>query len=397
MANSYVTPTWVTREALRILHQKLNFVGRINRQYDDTFKGIGGAKIGSTLKIRLPNQFTVRTGAVMATQDVTESSVTLTVATQKGVDLNDTSVDFSLNLSQKDFSDRVLEPAMAVLAANVESDALTMRKDVYNAVNNIGSAATFGKVLSLRKLLNDNLAPMDNSRTVILNTQDNVDIVTDMKGLFQASDNIAEQNREGALGRTGGFMFYENTMISNDTTGTDATNCTINGANQTGSSITIANGSSKTFKKGDVVTLAGVNRVHPETKADTGVAQQFVVTADVTAGGTTLTISPAIVTSGATQNVAASPTDTGAVTKVGTASAVYKQSLAFHKDAFTFVTADLPLPKNQPMAAREVYDGISLRVWQGTDITNDKFPTRLDILYGYLTMRPQLAARILSN
>ncbi len=396
MANAYITPTWVTREALRVLHQKLNFIGRCNRQYDDTFKGIGGAKIGQNLSIRLPNQFTVRTGAVMAVQDVTEQTTTLAMATQKGVDLNDTSIDFTLNISQKDFSSRVIEPAMAVLAANIEADALSMLKDVYNQVNNIGSAATLNKLLLGRKQLNDNLTPMDNSRTALLCTQDNVDLVTDLKGLFQDAEAIKQQYREGIMGRTAGFTFYENTLIPKFTSGSDANGYAVNGPNQTGASIAVKTGAG-TFKKGDIVTFAGCNRVHPETKADTGSLQTFVVTADYAGGAGNLSISPSIVITGATQNVTAAPTDSGAVTKQGGASAVYGQSVLFHKDAFTFVTADLPLPRNQPYAAREVQDGISMRIWQGTDITNDKFPTRIDVLYGYKTIRAQLACRLANN
>jgi len=393
MANSILTPTAVTREALRILHQKLNFVGNVYREYDDSFAKTG-AKIGTSLKIRLPNQYSVRTGAALSAQDTAETSTTLTVSTQKGVDLNFTSVDLTMSLD--DFAKRILDPAMSVLAANIESDALSMMNDVYNVVNNTGSALTMNKLLTGRKVLNDNLAPMSD-RVALLNTQDNVDLIDALKGLFQDSAAIQKQYKEGMMGRTAGFDFYENTLIANSTTGTDASNCTINGASQTGSAITIANGSSKTFAVGDVVTLAGVNRVHPETKVSTGVAQQFVVTSAVTAGGTTLNVSPAIVTSGATQNVSASPTDTGAVTKIGSASGVYKPSMVFHPEAFTFATADLVMPQGVDFAAREVQDGISMRIVRQYDINNDRFPTRLDVLYGYKTIRPQLACRLLSN
>lgn len=395
MANSILTPTAVTRKALQILHQKLNFVGSINRQYDDSFAKTG-AKIGDSIKIRLPNQYTVRSGANISTQDTTEQSTTLQVATQKGVDTTFTSAELTLSLD--DFADRILEPAMAVLAANIEADALNMRKDVYNAVNNIGSAVTLNKVLAARKLLTDNLAPTSDRR-LLLNTQDNLDLVDGLKGLFQDSNEIAKQYRDGMVGRTAGFgEIYENTLLANDTTGTDATNCTVNGASQTGSTVTITNGSSKTFAVGDVVTFAGCNRVHPETKADTGVLQQFVVTAAVTAGGTSMSISPAIVTSGGTQNVSASPTNGGAITKVGGASAVYKSSLAYHKNAFAFATVDLEdVSQYGAWGAREVYDGISLRIARQYAINSDTIPCRIDVLYGYKTIRPQLAARILSN
>lgn len=395
MANTILTPTAVTREALRVLHQKLNFIGNINRSYDDSFAK-SGAKIGDSLKIRLPNEYTVRTGATLSAQDTTETSTTLQVATQKGVDLNFTSADLTLSLD--DFSSRILEPAMSVLAANMEADAMSMFLDVYNNVNNIGSAITFAKLMGGRKVLNDNLAPIDNNRSALLNTQDNVDLIDALKGLFQDSAAISKQYKEGMMGRTGGFDFYENTLIPTQTTGTalSATTYTVNGAGQTGSTVTVATGAT-TLKKGDIITFAGCNRAHPETKADTGALQQFVVTADYAGGAGNIAISPAIVTSGGRQNVTASPTNGGAVTKVGGASAVYKPSVVFHKDAFAFATADLVLPSGVDFAARETMDGLSMRTVRQYDINNDKFPTRLDVLYGYKTIRPQLACRLLSN
>jgi hypothetical protein len=395
MSNTILTPTAVTREALRVLHQKLNFVGNICRDHDDSF-ALKGAKIGDTLKVRLPNQYTVRSGAALSAQDITESSVSLQISTQKGVDLNFTSSELTLSLD--DFSARILEPAMSVLAATIEADALSMALDVYQSVNNIGSAITLNKVLTGRKMLQDALAPADGNRTCLLNTQDNVDLIDALKGLFQDSTSISKQYKEGIMGRTAGFDFYENTLLANQTTGTalSASTYTVNGASQVGSGVIVATGAT-TFKKGDVVTFAGCNRVHPETKADTGVLQQFVVTADYAGGAGTLAIAPAIVASGATQNVSASPTNGGAVVKVGGASAVYKPSLVFHKDAFCFATADLLMPQGVHFAAREVMDGVSMRIVQQYDINNDKFPCRLDVLYGYKTLRAQLAARILSN
>jgi hypothetical protein len=387
----------VTREALRVLHQKLNFIGSINRQYDDQFAKTG-AKIGDTLKIRLPNQYTVRTGPTLSVNDTSENSVSLKIQTQKGVDLNFTSVDLTLSLD--DFSKRILEPAMAVLAAAVESDALSMSQSVYNQVNNPGSAITMLQVLQARKALRDNLAP-DGDWTCLLNTQDNVDLVNALKGLFQSSTEIAKQYRDGYMGRTGGFDFMENTLLQKQASGTEvaapSSTITINGSGQTGAAINITNGSSKTLVAGDIVTLPGVNRVHPETKNDTGAQQQFVVTTALASNGTVLNISPAIVTSGATQNVTASPTSGQAIAKIGTASTSYGISLAYHEDAFTFATADLVMPKGVDFSAREVLDGISMRIVRQYDINNDKFPCRLDVLYGYLAMRPQLAVRLANN
>jgi len=397
MANSILTPTMVTREALRVLHQKLNFIGSINRQYDDQFAKTG-AKIGTSLKIRLPNQYTVRSGATLSVNDTTETSTTLTLATQKGVDLNFTSVDLTLSLD--DFSKRILNPAMAVLASAIESDALSMLQSVYNQVNNIGSAVTLQQVLLGRKALVDNLAP-PGAWTALLCTQDNVDLVNALKGLFQDSDTIAEQYREGFMGRTAGFDFMENTLLQKQASGTEvattSSTITVNGANQTGATITVTNGSSKTLVVGDVIAFTGCNRCHPETKADTGVLQQFVVTAALASNGTSIAISPSIVTSGATQNCIASPTTADVILKYGTASTSYGISAVYHEDAFTFATADLVMPKGMDFAAREVLDGISMRIVRQYDINNDKFPARLDVYYGYLAMRPQLACRLANN
>jgi hypothetical protein len=399
MANTILTPTAVTREALRILHQKLNFIGSINRQYDSSFAK-DGAKIGTDLKIRLPNEYTVRTGANLSTQATSEISTTLSVATQKGVDTTFSTSELTLSL--QDFSERILEPAMTVLAANIEADALNMVKDVYQSVNNIGSAITLNKVLTARKLLTDALAPQS-SRSLLLNTQDNLDLVDGLKGLFQDSSTIAKQYREGMVGSTAGFGdIYENTLLASQTTGTalSATTYTVNGAVTTNGSttVTVAVGAT-TFKQGDVFTVAGCNRVHPETKVDTGVLQQFVVTADYVGGAGNLSFAPAIYTSGGRQNVTAGGMPNGnAITKVGGASAVYKPSLAYHKDAFTFVTADLEdVSKYGAWGAREVMDGVSMRIARQYAIGTDTIPCRIDVLYGYKTIRAQLAARILSN
>lgn len=393
MANSLLTPTAVTRKALQVLHQKLTFVGSINRDYDSSFAKTG-AKIGDSLKVRLPNQYTVRTGATLSAQDTTETSTTLQVATQKGVDLNFTSADLTLSLD--DFSQRILEPAMAVLAANIEADALSMYRDIYQIVDGDASAVAFSHFLTGRRYLNESLTPMDNNRAALLSPEHSAKIVDALKGLFHDDKEVSRQYREGVMGRTAGFNFSETSHLNTHTTGTaaKATTYTVNGAGQTGSSITIQTGTT-TFKKGDIVTFAGCNQVHPETKADMGRLQQFVVTADYAGGGGNLQISPAIVTSGATQNVTGSPTNTGAVTKVGAgASELLTNSLVYHKDAFTFATADLVMPQGVDFAAREVYDGISMRVVRQYDISNDKFPCRLDVLYGYKTIRPQLACRV---
>lgn len=396
MANTLLTPTAVTRESLRILHQKLNFVGNITRDYDDSYAK-SGAKIGDSLKIRLPNQYTVRSGATLSTQDTTESSVTLQVATQKGVDLNFTSVDLTLSLD--DFSKRIIEPAMAVLAANIEADALNMYQDVYQSVWNGGAAATYNKALDCRVKLQNALAP-PTDRTILLDPQSMSDIVKDTKTLFNDQSSVAKQYREGMMGRAAGLDFGENTLLPSHTRGAGDTAYVVNtstGITSGTATITVATGTG-TLAKGDVFTVAGVFEAHPETKVNTGRLQQFVVTAAYAGGGGAVAVSPTPITTGALQNIVVVGAGAGkAVVIAGTLSTAVQTGLAFQKGAFAFATADLVLPDGMDWAAREVYDGLSMRIVRGYDINNDKFPCRLDILYGYKTLRPQLAVRYHNN
>ena len=406
MANTLLTPTAVTREALRILHQKLNFVGTVLRQYDSSFAK-SGAKIGDSLKIRLPNQYAVRSGATLSTQDIVETSVTLQVATQKGVDTTFTSDDLTMDLD--DFSERILEPAMSVLAANIEADAMSMYKDVYNHVTDVGATVDVSDVLNAGKELTDNLAPYDN-RTLNLSTQDNVDLVDAIKGLYNDQTKVAKNYREGRVAsNTFGYAnIMENTMWPQHTTGTDDGT----GDYLVNDSGTIAEGSTSvttdtgagSYLIGDIFYFAGVYHVHPETKATTTKLKEFAVTALTGTSFTSISFSPAMYSSGAKQNVSAMPANNAALHKNESdqatdiaASADFGVSLAYHKDAFAFATADLLMPTGVDFAAREVVDGISMRIVRDYAITTDTFPCRLDVLYGYKTVRPELACRIHMN
>jgi hypothetical protein len=397
MSNTLLTPTAVTRESLRILHQKLNFVGNITRDYDDSYAQ-SGAKIGDTLKIRLPNQYTVRSGVALSAQDTTESSVSLQLATRKGVDLNFTSNDLTLSLD--DFSKRIIDPAMSVLAAAIESDVVSnVYKDIYQSVWNGGAAATYNKALDCRVLLQRSLTP-SNDRTMLLDPQAMADVIKDTKTLFQDDASIAKQYREGMVGRAAGFDWGENTLMPSHTRGAADTAYVVNTSTgiTSGSNLIAVTTGTGAANVGDVFTIAGVFSAHPETKASTGQLQQFVVTAAFAGGGGNVTVSPTPITSGALQNVVISGAGAGkAVVWAGTLSTAVQTGLAFQKGAFAFATADLIMPKGVDFAAREVMDGISMRIVRAYDINNDQFPCRLDVQYGYKTLRPQLACRYHNN
>jgi hypothetical protein len=408
MANSILTPTAVTREALRILHEKLRFVGSVNRQYDDSFAQ-SGAKIGTDLKIRLPNEYTVRSGKVLQAQETSEVSTTLTVATQKGVDVNFSTAELTMELD--DFSKRILDPAMSVLAASIEADALSMYKSVYQEVSDVGAAIELADLLNAQKKLTDSLCPIDN-RTLLMTTQNNVDLVSAFSTLYNDRTKVGDQYRKGLIGSDvfGYDSVYQSTYMPLHTTGSDdgtgdyLTDIAA-GENDGSAGLLNVDTGAGSFKVGDVVVIESLYAVHPETKQSTGKLMQFVVTADATpgAGGGDLSLSPNIVTSGARQNCTGLA-DGKAIKKVESdettaiaANADYYIALAFHRDAFAFVSADLEMPRGVHFAAREMLDGISMRIVQAYDINNDNLPCRIDVLYGYKAVRPQLACRIGTN
>lgn len=398
MANSLLSPTIITREALRILHAKLNFIGNCNKQYDPQFANSGASpsgKIGPSLTIRMPNQYTVRTGAALSTQDTIETSQVLTVSTQKGVDTVFSSQDLTLTIDE--FSERYLKPAMSVLATNLEADALNMVKDVYNAVDDNAATFSYADFANGRRLLNQYLAP-DDDRVGIINSGHVVSYLDAIKGLFNPQESVSRPYLNGKIGKVNGIDTFENTVLAPFQSGTAAATTGYTATLTSGSATAVMAAGSTTFKQGDIVTFSTVGAIDPETKLSRGFLQQFVVTADYAGGAGNLSISPTPVTAGAAQNV----TNVGAgltVAKVGGgASALYSQSLVFQKEAFAFVTADLiDVSKFGAWGARQVMDGISMRIARQYNISNDTIPCRIDVLYGYKTLRAQLAARIIAQ
>lgn len=408
MSNTIKTLTAgdITRKALSILHNNLVFCKNINREYDSRF-AVNGAKNGGYLEIRNPNEFTVRTGAVMDTQDVTETTTQLVVATQKGVDINFSSAELTLSLD--DFADRILTPAMTRLAAEVEKTVINgVYPYVYNMENTaFGTKPTLADLMASRAILQQGLAPMGERYALVDALAANA-IMNDTKALFHAADSIEAQYSQGLVGTIGGIKFFESEMAPRHTTGTRTTAGTVSLATVANgdTTLTTVHTTAETFTAGDIITVAGVYAVNPETKVTYPHLQQFAVTEAKTCDGTdVLSVSPTIYKSGAKQNVycadwtataAASVVDEASARTSGTASTTYTNSLVYHKDAFTMVTADLEMPQGVDFAARKVIDGISMRIVRQYDVVNDKFPCRIDVLFGYKALRPEWATRMSS-
>ena len=401
MANSILTIDMISRKALEILENNLVLTRNVNRQYDDSF-AVSGAKIGSTLRIRLPDRALVTDGAALQVQDDAEQSTTLTVSTQKHIGVNFTTAELTLQLD--DFAERVLKPRISQLASSIDADVANAYKAIFNTVGTPGTSPSTALVLlQAQQKLNESAAGMA-PRYATVNPAANAGLVNGLSGFFNPTTTISQQFKNGMMG-TGVLGFDEINMsqsIKVHTTGSRAGTILVNGAVSTQGQSTISidglTGATDTVTAGDVFTIAGVFAVNPQTRESTGSLQQFVVTAAQTGAGNALAnmaISPAIYTStNALATVDSFPADNAAVTFVGTASTSYPQNLIYHKDAITFATADLVLPTGVDMAARAVHNGISLRIIRDYDINNDRMPCRIDVLYGFSTIRPPMACRL---
>jgi hypothetical protein len=388
----------ITRKALEILENNLVLTRNVNRQYDDSF-AVEGAKIGSTLRIRLPDRALVTDGAALQVQDDNEQFTTLTVNNQKHIGVNFTSAELTMQLD--DFAERVLKPRISQLASSIDADVASAYKSIYSSVGTPGSTPSTSLVLlQAQQKLNENAATMM-PRYATVNPAANAGLVEGMKGLFNPVDTVSKQFKNGMMGT--GVLGYDEINMSQSikvhTTGDWGTSITITSTISTQGTTSLGlsfTGSSKTWKQGDVFTIAGVYAVNPQTRETTGSLQQFVVTADATGSSTaTVTVSPAIYTAAnALATVDSFPASGAVVTMLGSATSQYAQNLVYHKDAITFATADLLLPNGVDMASRAVHNGISLRVVRQYDINNDRMPCRIDVLYGFSTIRPQMAARI---
>jgi hypothetical protein len=401
MAQNLLTIDMITNKALEILENNLVITRNVNRQYDDSF-AVEGAKIGDTLRIRLPDRALVTDGAALQVQEVQQQFTTLTIASQKHIGVNFTSAEMALSLD--DFADRVLKPRVSQLAASIDADVANSYKDIFQSVGTPGTTpATSLVLLQAQQKLNEAAAVMS-PRYATVNPAANAGLVEGMKGLFNPTSTISRQFKNGMMGE--GILGYEEINMSQSikvhTTGSALRSDTpivkttlANGA----TTLTLDNVTDgNTLVPGDVFTIAGVFAVNPQTRESTGSLQQFVVQNTVTSASTEFVdvdFLPAVYApTQALATVTALPAAGDVVTFLGAASTGYPQNLIYHKDAITFATADLMLPQGVDMASRKVHNGISMRIVRQYDINNDRMPCRIDVLYGYSVIRPQMAVRM---
>jgi len=407
MSNQVLTPVMITNKAVIVLENQCNAVKFMDSSYSDQFAK-DGAKIGATLNVRKPARYIGRQGAALQVEDQTETQVPLVLTTQFGVDVQFTSQELTLSLD--DFTNRVLNPQMAVIRNRVDRDANLQAMNTPNLVGTPGTPpATLAALLGVRQRLLEMGAPDDGQLYLLLNPGANTSLINGFSTLFNPQGRISENYDTGTIDAGVGIKIALDQNSNTQTVGPLGGAPAINGAGQglTSGWAYSMNLLTKSWtaaaaprlNAGDRFTIAGVFSVNPQSRASTGVLQQFVCQANVSSdssGNATIPVVPALISAGQYQNVTISPADATLLTVSGTAATAYPQNLGFHKSAFTIAFADLVLPKGVDMAERKVYKRISLRIVRAFDINNDRFPSRTDVLYGIKAIYPELGC-VLTN
>ena len=399
MSNTLVTCSIVAKESLAILENILSFSTMVNRDWEAEFSSnmSRGYAPGQTINIKKPPRYTYRAGRVAVPQATVESTVPLTLS-QGGADLNFTSIERTLSLTK--LEDK-LQAAMATVANEIDRQGLQLAHyNTFNALNAAGTLPTtqalaLAAITDCNRRLDEMGAPRDKQRGFVMGPALNGAAIQGFAGLFNAQSAISKQFGSGLMVDSLGLAYAMDQNVDTHTNGA-ATATNINGAGQTGSTITVVAVAGGTLTKGTVITLPGVFAVNPQSRTSTGVLAQFVVTADVALGATSIPISPAIVTSGAFQNVTASPTTAQPYVIVGSASTSYQCNTAFHKDAFTLAMVPMWAPpggKGVIDVAQETYKGYTVKVTEFYDGVNDNSIMRLDVLFGWAATYPELSVK----
>lgn len=400
MTNTLVTCSIVAKESLAILENMVAFAGMVNRDWEDEFTGnqSRGYSPGQTINIKKPPRYQYRSGRVAVPQATVETTVPLTLS-QGGCDLNFTSLERTLSLQK--LEDK-LQAALATVANEIDRQGLQLaRQATYNCLGTPGTlpntqALALAAITGINQRLDEMAAPRDKQRGLIMGPALNAATIQGFAGLFNSSDKISKQFGSGMMVDSLGLAYAMDQNVDTHTNGSQVVAGTnINGANQTGASITVV-GLGGTITKGTTITLPGVFAVNTQSRVSTGVLAQFVVTADVAAAAVTIPISPAIVTSGAFQNVTASPTTGQPFTIFGTVSSSYQANVGFHKDAFTLAMVPMWAPpggKGVIDVAQETYKGFTVKVTEFYDGVNDNSIMRLDVLFGWAATYPELAVK----
>ena len=395
MSNSLAFSSLVAKEALAILENNLAFTSMVNRDWEAEFASnqARGYSPGETINIKRPPRYLYRAGRVAVPQATVVTTTPLTLS-QGGCDIAFT--NFERTLKMRDLSEKI-GGAMAAVTNEIDRQGLQLaRLATPNVIGTPGVLPTTALLATsaftgVGQRLDENAAPRDRRRGFIMNPALNAAMVTGLSGLFNSQTKLSDQYGNGLVVDSFGMTVDMGQNVDVHVNGSQPVAGTAVAAGQTGASISCA-ALTGTITRGTRITFPGLFAVNPQSRTTTNTLSQFVVTADLAIGATVLPISPAIVPTGAFQNVT-NATIAGPFAIFGLVNGGYAANVAFHKDAFTMAMVPMATPPASTGVSSSIatHKGMSLKVTDYYDGGNDVCNTRIDVLFGWAATYPELA------
>lgn len=402
MPNTFEYADWLSMTCSDLLESKRAVSQVFNTDYSKEFKL--KFPVGDSIRAPFPQQFTIRRGLDYNPQVINRRHTTIAFDDPFGIDFEWDSAEEALRAprGREKVKKEILDPAMSQLGQEIDSAAALYAYQ--NAASLVGVLQTNPTTYdatsaAARQVMQELACPDSGERAMIVPPAVMRSIKTANIALFNPTSDITKQFRQGIVGQSDGFDWYESMSLYRHTAGT-TTSPTVT-TTQTGtdaiSSFAIGCTTGNTFLKGDKISFASVLPVHPQTRRTFGTATKtFTVTASVTAANSTATVafSPPMFGPGSQyQNVDALPVATAVVTMwPGTTSPngkIGQVGLALHRNAFALVGVELEEPKSSSVElvsqTRDPDSGISVRFIRQWDGKASKMINRFDAMIGYGT------------
>jgi hypothetical protein len=422
MSNELLNPVVIAQNSLIRLENDLTMTKMVNREFENNF-AVKNEKIGYTYNARLPVRYRGRRGDAAKPEATVEQCVPVQINELWGQDLQFSDQDLTLTIDR--FGERYVEPASAIIANMIDGDLCDLYRDVFSHVGSPGTVpTTMAPYASAGVELQNNGCPQTPSMlAMVINPEMQANALGFNANLFNPQKEVAQQYLTGKMGPALGFKWNADQNVARHTIGAMGTagNVTSNPAvllaNQTGATINTDGWDANItgiLKKGDIVSFTGVYGVNPISYRNTGRLRSFLVTADCdsSAGGVVaIPVAPDINADPASpfQTVTALPADNAIVKVFGVtptgvnttglatlANISVAQALAFHRDAFTLAVVKQELPGGMEWSewAAAPKSGLGIRLVRGYLIGSNEKITRLDVLGGVKTIRPELGCRV---
>jgi hypothetical protein len=396
--NDFLTTDWFSMEMLRLLVNPLEVTEFLNSKWNADYQKPFAP--GAIVNIKYPPKFLIRNGMGYTPNGIQQIQTTVNCNQAFGIDFEWDDIEAALKLDRGDDrqNELYIQNPLEQIAQEWDSrSALFCYQNFNNITGVLGTDPTALQSYSnaARQRVVEMAGVGSGKKGVVIPPQVNTALAPTIMALMNPSDAVEKAFKRGIIGQHAGYNWHESMSLYDHTAGTWAGAVTVNGAGQSGSTLTITATANDTFLIGDVIGLGGVNNVNPSTRRRTNATntKTVVITQNLTAAGggaDVINFLPVIYGPGSPyQNVTALPANGATLTLFpGTTSPngkTGKNGLLIERDAVAIVNVPIELPKNQQIARQQRHPktGMAVRFVRAWDPKESKMINRFDTLGGY--------------